>query len=146
MENYSRFYAIFNRLPYRGDRDELKKSVVLQYTCNRTEHLHEMTEREYNDCCAALEKMLAPDARDVFIRERKKWRSSALHQLQLYGFDTTDWNKVNEFCKQPRIAGKEFRDLDCEELEALTKKMRAIIRKREKKERADTGCQHNEQG
>ena len=134
MENYSRFYAIFNRLPYNGDREEFKKSVVLQYTWNRTEHLHEMTEREYNDCCAALEKMLAPDARDVFIRERKKWRSSALHQLQLYGVDTTDWNKVNEFCKQPRIAGKEFRDLDCEELEALTKKMRAIIRKRDKEQ------------
>lgn len=134
MENYSRFYAIFNRLPYKGDRDEFKKSVVLQYTWNRTEHLHEMTEREYNDCCAALEKMLTPDARDVFIRERKKWRSSALHQLQLYGVDTTDWNKVNEFCKQPRIAGKEFRDLDCEELEALTKKMRAIIRKRDKEQ------------
>lgn len=134
MENYNRFYAIFNRLPYRGDREEFKKSVVLQYTWNRTEHLHEMTEREYNDCCAALEKMLAPDARDVFIRERKKWRSSALHQLQLYGIDTTDWSKVNEFCKQPRIAGKEFRNLDCEELEALTKKMRAIIRKRDKGE------------
>ena len=132
MENYSRFYAIFNRLPYRGDREDFKKSVVLQYTWNRTEHLHEMTEREYNDCCAALEKMLAPDARDVFIRELKKWRSSALHQLQLYGVDTTDWNKVNAFCEQPRIAGKPFRDLDCEELEALTKKMRAIIRKRDK--------------
>lgn len=134
MENYSRFYAIFNRLPYKGDREEFKKSVVMQYTWNRTEHLHEMTEREYNDCCAGLEKMLAPDARDVFIRERKKWRSSALHQLQLYGVDTTDWNEVNEFCKQPRIAGKEFRDLDCEELEALTKKMRAIIRKRDKEQ------------
>ena len=134
MENYSRFYAIFNRLPYRGDREEFKKSVVLQYTWNRTEHLHEMTDREYNDCCAALEKMLAPDARDVFIRERKKWRSSALHQLQLYGVDTTDWNKVNAFCRQPRIAGKEFRDLDCEELKALTRKMRAIIRKRDKGE------------
>lgn len=134
MENYSRFYAIFNRLPYHGDREEFKKSVVLQYTWNRTEHLHEMTEREYNDCCAGLEKMLAPDARDVFIRERKKWRSSVLHQLQLYGIDTTDWSKVNEFCKQPRIAGKEFRNLDCEELEALTKKMRAIIRKRDKEQ------------
>ena len=40
MENYSRFYAIFNRLPYKGDREEFKKSVVLQYTWNRTEHLH----------------------------------------------------------------------------------------------------------
>ena len=132
ITNFARFYAIFNRLPYSGDREEFKKSVVLQYTWNRTDHLHEMTEREYNDCCAALEKMLAPDARDMFIRERRKRRSSALHQLQLYGVDTTDWNKVNEFCKQPRIAGKEFRELDCEELEALTRKMRTIIRKRDK--------------
>lgn len=136
MENYSRFYAILGRLPYSGDREELKKSVVRQYTWDRTEHLHEMTEREYNDCCAGMEMMIPPSqsdaARDTFIRERKRWRSSALHQLQLYGVDTTDWNKVNEFCRQPRIAGKAFRDLDCEELEALTKKMRAIIRKREK--------------
>ena len=138
MENYSRFYAIFNQLPYGGDRDELKKSVVLQYTWNRTEHLHEMTEREYNDCCAGLEKMVpggpGDKAREAFIRERKKWRSRALHQLQLYGVDTTDWGKVNAFCKDSRIAGKEFRELDCEELEALTTKMRAIIRKRDKQQ------------
>lgn len=31
-----------------------------------------------------------------------------------------------------RIAGKEFRDLDCEELDALQVKMRAIRRKKEK--------------
>ncbi|MBQ7683283.1 MAG: hypothetical protein IJT48_02245 [Bacteroidaceae bacterium] len=138
MENYSRFYALFNRLPYSGDREELKKSVVLQYTWNRTEHLHEMTEREYNDCCAALDRMTATRqsdaARDAFIRERRRWRSSALHQLQLYGVDTTDWSKVNAFCEQARIAGKAFRDLDCEELEALTRKMRAIIRKRAKQQ------------
>ena len=78
METYSRFYAIFNRLPYKGDREEFKKSVVLQYTWNRTEHLHEMTEREYNDCCAGLEKMIpggeAPGTttRVAFIMERKK--------------------------------------------------------------------------
>ena len=137
MENYSRFYAIFNRLPYSGDREEFKKSVVLQYTWNRTEHLHEMTEREYDECCRGMEKMIpggATAGREAFNRERKKWRNAALHQLQLYGIDTTDWNKVNAFCKDSRIAGKEFRDLDCEELEALTKKMRAIIRKRDKEQ------------
>lgn len=145
MENYSRFYAIFNRLPYKGDRDEFKKNVVLQYTQNRTEHLHEMTEREYNECCAGMEKMLPAATmpqhteREGWLNsklyfERKRQRSRALHQMQLYGIDTTDWNEVNKFCKDSRIAGKEFRDLDCEELEALTKKMRAIIRKRDKEQ------------
>lgn len=141
MDNYSRFYSIFNRLPYSGDREEFKKSVVLQYTWNRTEHLHEMTEREYNDCCTALEKIAPPrkpsdkmTAREKFILLRRKFRSSALHQLQLYGVDTTDWNRVNAFCMDSRIAGKAFKDLNCEELEALTKKMRAIIRKRDKEQ------------
>ena len=140
ITNFARFYAIFNRLPYSGDREEFKKSVVLQYTWKRTEHLHEMTEREYNDCYTALEK-IAPQKpsgrmseRQRFFIERKKWRSSALHQLQLYGVDTTDWNRVNAFCMDSRIAGKAFRDLDCDELETLTKKMRAIIRKRDKEQ------------
>ncbi|MBQ4392080.1 MAG: hypothetical protein II826_03085 [Prevotella sp.] len=149
MENYSRFYAIFNRLPYSGDREEFKKSVVLQYTWNRTEHLHEMTEREYDECCRGMEKMIPGNAlgktrgectggdslmNSKLYFERKKRRSAALHQLQLYGVDTTNWGKVNAFCKDSRIAGKVFSELDCEELEALTKKMRAIIRKRDKQQ------------
>ena len=128
--NFHRFYASFNRLP-GGDREDLKETLVSSYTNGRTTSLREMTEAEYTAMCMALERKVSPDARAVYIRERKRRRSSALHQLQLYGVDTTDWSKVNAFCEQPRIAGKPFRDLDCEELEALTKKMRAIIRKRD---------------
>ena len=131
ISNYHRFYASFNRLPCVGDREDLKESLVSSYTNGRTTSLREMSEAEYNAMCAALEQKVNPTARAVYILERKRRRSSALHQLQLYGVDTTDWNKVNAFCEQPRIAGKPFRDLDCEELEALTRKMRAIIRKRD---------------
>ncbi len=59
----------------------------------------------------------------------RKARSGVLHQMQLYGIDTADWTRVNAFCRDPRIAGKEFRELDVEELNALNTKMRAIIRK-----------------
>ena len=38
-----RFYALFNKLPYQGDREEFKKQIVLQYTWNRTDSLKEMT-------------------------------------------------------------------------------------------------------
>lgn len=131
ISNYHRFYASFNRLPCVGDREDLKESLVSSYTNGRSTSLREMTETEYKTMCAALEQKVNPDARALYIQERKRRRSSALHQLQLYGVDTTDWSKVNAFCEQPRIAGKPFRDLDCEELEALTKKMRAIIRKRD---------------
>lgn len=131
ISNYHRFYASFNRLPCGGDREDLKETLVSSYTNGRTTSLREMSEAEYKTMCAALEHKVNPNARAVYIQERKRRRSSALHQLQLYGVDTTDWNKVNAFCEQPRIAGKPFRDLDCEELEALTRKMRAIIRKRD---------------
>ena len=131
ISNYHRFYASFNRLPCCGDREDLKETLVSSFTDGRTTSLKEMTQKEYNAMCASLEQKVHPNARALYIQERKRRRSSALHQLQLYGVDTTDWNKVNAFCEQPRIAGKPFRDLDCEELESLTRKMRAIIRKRD---------------
>ena len=131
ISNFHRFYALFNRLPCGGDREDLKETLVSSFTDGRTTSLREMSEAEYKTMCAALEQKVNPNARALYIQERKRRRSSALHQLQLYGVDTTDWNKVNAFCEQPRIAGKPFRDLDCEELEALTRKMRAIIRKRD---------------
>lgn len=130
IQNYHRFYASFNRLPCGGDREKMKETIVASFTHGRTKSLREMTEAEYKAMCTSLERKLDPAARYT-IQEQKRCRSAALHQMQLYGVDTTDWSKVNDFCRQPRIAGKEFRDLDCEELAALTKKMRAIIKKRE---------------
>ena len=56
-------------------------------------------------------------------------RSSVLHQMQLLGVDTADWDKVDALCRDRRIAGKRFCELDCDELDALLKKLRAIRRK-----------------
>ena len=39
VTNFARFYALFNKLPCTGDREEFKKSIVLQYTWNRTDSL-----------------------------------------------------------------------------------------------------------
>lgn len=58
-------------------------------------------------------------------------RSSVLHQMQLMGINTADWNRVDTFCMDKRIAGKRFCQLDGEELDALLKKLRAIKRKRD---------------
>ncbi len=130
IQNYHRFYGSFNRLPCGGDREEMKETIVASFTHGRTKSLREMTEAEYKAMCTSLERKLDPAAHYT-VQELKRCRSAALHQMQLYGVDTTDWSKVNDFCRQPRIAGKAFRDLDCEELAALTKKMRTIIKKRE---------------
>lgn len=122
MENYARFYASFNELPYSGDRDEFKKDIVAQFTCNRTTSLKEMTKEEYNACCNALEKMSG--RKDKI----KKERSSCLKLMQKLGVNTSDWPTVDNFCMNPRIAGKRFSHIGLEELIALQKKLRAIER------------------
>ena len=132
VTNFARFYAAFNRLPHSGDREEFRRSVVQQYTWGRTDSLREMTRKEYDECCSALEKITGcADRRLVQWQEKKRKRSLVLHQMQLLGVDTADWGEVDRFCLDRRIAGKVFRRLDGEELDALLKKLRAIRRKRE---------------
>lgn len=122
MESYARFYASFNELPYGGDREEFKKSIVAQFTWNRTTSLKEMTEEEYRACCATLEKMSG--RKDRIRRER----SCCLRLMQRMGVNTSDWSAVDGFCMNPRIAGKRFSHIGLEELAALQKKLRAIER------------------
>lgn len=131
-ENYGVFYSLLNRLP-TSDRDALKESVVLQYTDNRTSSLREMSLQEYNAAVAGMQKLVPPTYQEQLIKIRRQKRSSVLHQMQLLGIDTSNWDNVNSFCMDSRIAGKEFRDLDCEELDALQVKLRAIRRKKEQK-------------
>lgn len=59
----------------------------------------------------------------------RKKRSAVLHHMQLLNVNTADWSKVDAFCMDSRIAGKRFCHLDCDELDALLKKLRAIRRK-----------------
>lgn len=124
MRNFRRFFASFNELPsYCGDRDEMKKEVVRQYTSGRTESLREMTKQEYDDCCEGLEKLSGRKAR------LKRNRSICLKLMQEIGVDTTDWQRINAFCKHPRISGKEFCKIRLDEMDELQKKLRAIKRK-----------------
>lgn len=121
--NFARFFAVFNKLPYGGSREEFKRQIVLQYTWNRTDSLREMTRREYNDCCNALEKLNGQKD------EQKKRRSECLKLMQKLGIDTTDWTRINAFCDDRRIAGKVFARLTNDELEQLSVKLRSIQRK-----------------
>lgn len=131
--NYARFYVLLNRMP-TADKEELKASLVSQYTGGRTESLREMTAKEYDAMCDALQQADSGyKAREIARTELRRKRSAVLHQLQLMGIDTTDWDRVNAYCQQPRIAGKEFRRLTIDELEQLNIKLRIIQRKDKEK-------------
>lgn len=130
VTNFARFYASFNNLPYDGDREEFKKSIVMQYTWNRTDSLREMTSREYEVCCTALEKLSGQDElRQKLRQELRRQRSVCLKLMQKLGVDTSDWARINDFCRNPRIASKPFARITTEELEQLAVKLRSIQRK-----------------
>ena len=76
VTNFARFYALFGKVPYYGDREEFKRSIVRQYTRNRTESLREMTRAEYNECCTALEQLTGQDEWRKKLREELRFRRS----------------------------------------------------------------------
>lgn len=129
ITNFARFYATFNRLEYRGDKEELKQLMVLRFTKDRTSSLREMTQSEYMELCNAIEQMAGTALHEQYVKLKKKKRSAVLHQMQIYGVDTTSWETVDRFCLNPRIAGKQFRYLEIEELEQLYKKLKMMIKK-----------------
>ena len=136
VTNFARFYASFNQLPCSGDKECMKCDIVRQYTWNRTDSLREMTKAEYDACCEALERLTG--RKD----EQKKKRSQCLRLMQKLGIDTTDWTRINNFCRDQRIAGKPFGWLSNEELDTLATKCRSIQRKgglKQRKEVKPTG-------
>lgn len=135
ITNFARFYAAFNRVPCPTDRDEMKKLLVLQYTDGRTDSLREVRRGEYEAMCIEVEKRALPDpARQMRRNALRMLRSQVLHQMQLYGVDTSDWTIVDRFCQDRRIAGKTFRSLHGDELEALYRKLRAMRQKKNDKQ------------
>lgn len=123
IHNYHRFYASLNRLQNTGDREELKETLVSSFTNGRTISLREMSVKEYDAMCTSLEEQTG------WKTELKKKRSLCLKLMQKAGIDTTDWQRINDFCRHPKIAGKVFAQLGLKELDALQTKLRTIMRK-----------------
>ncbi len=122
---YSKFYALLNRMPVKDE--EMKARLVSLYTNNRTTSLRDMVFSEYKKMCDDMEKSLK-DSWSIQREELKKNRSTALHIMQRLGIDTSDWTRINAFCRDARIAGKEFISLTSDELDVLAVKLRSIER------------------
>lgn len=128
--NYSRLYAIAKA---KGiDLDQHKETLVSQFTGGRTSSLREMAPAEYEEMCECLQTGKRLGETSAAYKERlRRARSAALNRMQRLGVDTADrtFAAVNDFCLDPRIAGKPFGVLTIEELRALVPKLEAILRK-----------------
>lgn len=119
--DYRRFWALLRDMP-GADKDE----IVWQFTGGRTTHLHLMTEDEYRRMLRMMDGIVAGERRELL----RKWRSVCLKLMQEIGVDTADWNRVNAFCLNARIAGRAFGEISAAELKALAVKLRMIKKKR----------------
>ena len=94
----------------------IKEVLVSQFTGGRTSSLRGMTPApEYEEMCSVSQtgKQLGePSA--AYGSGCARARSAALNRMQRLGVDTADrtFAAVDEFCLDPRIAGKRFRDAD----------------------------------
>lgn len=131
IDNFSRFYSLLKKIPYVGDKEDLKCDLVSQGTNGRTSSLKEVTRKEYDSICDTMEKLCPNNGREKFEARRRKSRSVCLKLLQKIGVDTTDWNAINDYCRSPKIAGVPFRELDIEALDKLSIKLRVILKKKE---------------
>lgn len=128
--NYSRLYAIAKAKSI--DLEQHKEVLVSQFTGGRTSSLREMTSNEYEEMCECLQTGKQLGETSAAYKERlRRARSAALNRMQRLGVDTADrtFAAVNDFCLDPRIAGKPFGMLTIEELQALVPKLEAILRK-----------------
>lgn len=107
-----------------------KETLVEQYTHGRTTHLRDTSMQEYNTMCNDMERVTGFDKhREAIHKELRRRRSVCLKLMQQLGVDTTDWVRVDNFCMNPRLVGKPFRNISIEELEDLAVKLRTIKRK-----------------
>lgn len=123
ITNFGRFYTAIRALNPIGDRDDVKKSIVLQYTNGRTDSLREMSRAEYDRCCDDLERKFGRK------EELRRERSATLKLMQKMGVDTTDWGRVNLLCRDARIIGKDFYYITADEHRELRRKLHGIERK-----------------
>ena len=131
VTNFNRFWMLLHeaRALLVEDKEEVKREMVFNATHGRTDSLKELTQEEYNALCDALESSLKYPARKY--DPVKRARSGVLYQMQIMGINTKDWNAVDRFCLDKRIAGKRFCRLTEEELHAVYVKCLMIRKKKE---------------
>lgn len=126
---YARFYAVFGRM-IGADKEEL----IWEYSNKLTTSLSEFKDKNpsgYYAMLADLESKF-PEKKPTRCgadETTKKLRSGILKRLQKHGIDTTDWDCVNRFLEQPKIAGKRLYNMTDDEMRQFIRKMESILTK-----------------
>lgn len=103
-----------------------KEDVLSPYGVER---IRDLTEKQLDDLCAQLSTVIKN--KETVPAEIRKARSNVLSLCDDLGIKPKkgNWDSVNKFLKNPRIAGKPLYEMDLEELKACAKRIRAMKQK-----------------
>jgi hypothetical protein len=130
---HGQFYSLLAKM-----KGQSKDNLVWKYSNMLTTSLSEFQEKkpeDYRRMIGDMQKIVnattdkTPATAYQAERELKKKRSAILHRLQKYGIDTTDWNVVNKFMRNPKIAGKTLGEMSVDEMNLLIPKLESILAK-----------------
>jgi hypothetical protein len=130
---HGRFYGLLSRIP-GVDKEELIWQYSDMLTYSLTEFLKKKPgkyARMITDMQKIADSFTADKEKEELLQEKKikKLRSAILVRLQKYGIDTTNWTEVNNFMRQPKIAGKTLGEMNLNELYELIPKLESILTK-----------------
>lgn len=124
-----RLHVIYNRY---GLDEEQYRALISELTDGRTNSTKELTYSEAQYLAGYItgaNTAVKPVAQQMAEDSIRMQRSAVLKRLQKIGVDTSSWNAVNTYLRNPRIAGKPLYELDSDELYRLIPKLEAIIKK-----------------
>lgn len=133
---HARFFGLLKQLPGQS-----KEDLVWQYSNMMTDSVSEFFNRDpygyarmVNDLqqiANSMKKHEQPQqpAKKTTSAITKQYRSAILKRLQKHGIDTTNWDRVNSFLENPRIAGKRLYEMTDQEMIDFIPKMESILKK-----------------
>ena len=119
---------VFHALLAKCGALENKRAIIAAYGVESTKDL---TPSQLDELIARFSEIV--DNRHNVPENIRRWRSYVLTELNKCGIyaDNGDWNRVNAFLMNKRVAGKMLYELTIDELKALHKKLRVIAAKKE---------------
>ena len=117
-----RFYGLLKSAGAAANKEDILAGYGV-------ESAKDLTPKQMDELCEGLQRIV--EGRKNAPPEIRKARSRVLFLCTDLGvFNGRNWQHLNDFIKLPRIAGKLLYECDLTELDALNKKLRAMLKKR----------------
>ncbi len=101
---------------------EAKDDILAGFGASR---LRDLSEQLLDELIIRVEELIEEKHSDASQLVRS-WRHKCLRMVQECGVDTSDWNRVNAFLMDKRIAGKHLYELNVSELVTLFNKLHNV--------------------